>query len=133
MKNGSIIVIDDDEDDRQLYKIAFENLHVKNKVRIFSDSVDAFEYLKATDEQIFFILCDINMPKLNGLELRQKINDDETLRVKAIPFLFLSTSDSDELVDKAFTLNIQGFFMKPSTVDRLEIILVAILNYWDKS
>jgi len=133
MKNGSIIVIDDDEDDRQLYKIAFENLHVKNKVRIFSDSVDAFKYLKATDEQIFFILCDINMPKLNGLELRQKINDDETLRVKAIPFLFLSTSDSDELVDKAFTLNIQGFFMKPSTVDRLEIILVAILNYWDKS
>ena len=133
MKNGSIIVIDDDEDDRQLYKIAFENLHVKNKVRIFSDSVDAFEYLKATDEQIFFILCDINMPKLNGLELRQKINDDEVLRVKAIPFLFLSTSDSDELVDKAFTLNIQGFFMKPSTVDRLEIILVAILNYWDKS
>jgi len=133
MKNGSIIVIDDDEDDRQLYKIAFENLHVKNKVRIFSDSVDAFKYLKATDEQIFFILCDINMPKLNGLELRQKINDDEALRVKAIPFLFLSTSDSDELVDKAFTLNIQGFFMKPSTVDRLEIILVAILNYWDKS
>jgi CheY-like chemotaxis protein len=133
MKNGSIIIIDDDEDDRELYKLAFEDLNVLNKVVIFFDSVDAFEYLKTTHEEIFFILCDIDMPKLNGLELREKINEDETLRLKAIPFLFLSSLDSDELVDKAFTLNIQGYFTKPSSVERLKIILVAIMSYWNNT
>ena len=130
MKNDPIIIIDDDEDDRELFDMAFQTLNVPNKVIIFGDSTEAFEYLKHTDEKIFFILCDINMPKLNGLELRQKINETESLRSKAIPFLFLSTSGDDNVVNTAFGLNIQGFFKKPSNIEHLKIILSSIITYW---
>jgi CheY-like chemotaxis protein len=130
MRNNPIIIIDDDEDDRDIFNIAFRSLNVQNKIIIFGDSTEAFEYLKKTDEQIFFILCDINMPKLNGLELRQKINENESLRLKAIPFLFLSTSGDDHVVNTAFGLNIQGFFKKPSNIEHLKIILSSIITYW---
>ncbi|MEP6683834.1 MAG: response regulator [Parafilimonas sp.] len=130
MKIDPIVIIDDDEDDRDLFNMAFDALNVPNKIIIFSDSTDALEFLKKTDEQIFFIICDINMPKLNGLELRQKINENESLRLKAIPFLFLSTSGDDQVVNTAFGLNIQGFFKKPSNIEHLKIILGSIITYW---
>ena len=78
------------------------------------------------------ILCDINMPVMNGLELRQRINNDEEMRKKSIPFIFLSTAARSTDVNKAFDLSAQGFFVKESTFNEMENALRVIVDYWDK-
>ncbi len=70
------------------------------------------------------------MPKINGLDLRQKIYDDQMLRQKSIPFLFLSTAEDRVFVNKAYNLAVQGFFRKPVHVNEIKEMLTAIIIYW---
>ena len=92
MKSNPIILIDDDEDDCELFKDACAESNVQNEVIVFNISNEAFDYLSSMKEQPLFIVCDVNMALVNGLELRQKINVNERLRLRAVPFLFWSTS-----------------------------------------
>lgn len=133
MKQNNIIVIDDDEDDCEFFKNSCSELNVKNEVLIFHSSMQALEYLQSMDHQPFFIVCDVNMPRLNGLELRQKINEIEELRLRAMPFLFWSTSGSENLINKAYSLHVQGFFKKPTSIQEMKQIVAAIMSYWDLS
>jgi CheY-like chemotaxis protein len=128
-----IIIIDDDKDDCELIMYAFTALKVKNEIIVFTNAVKAFEYIVNITVQPFFILCDINMPLLNGLELREKINENEKTRFMEIPFLLWSTSGRQGLNNIAYSLNIQGFFKKPDTLEKLIEIIAAITNYWEHS
>jgi CheY-like chemotaxis protein len=125
-----IILIDDDPDDLELFTEGFNSLNIGNEVIAFTNGFDAVEYLKQSGHQPLFILCDINMPKVNGLELRQVIYDDAVLRQKSIPFLFLSTADDRLFVDKAYDLAVQGYFKKPASIPEIKEMLLAIIIYW---
>ena len=133
MQKNPIIIIDDDDDDCQLIKNAFIELRIKNEMIIFDNPVKAFDYLSTMHTQPFFIICDVNMPRINGLELRKKINDIEKLRLKAVPFLLWSTSGREGLINQAFSLNIQGFFKKPDNAEQLKQMMQTIMNYWECS
>jgi DNA-binding NarL/FixJ family response regulator len=133
MHTAAIIIIDDDKDDCELIMQAFTELEVRNEIVIFSNSIKAFEYMINLTEKPFFILCDVNMPVVNGLELRKKINENERARVMAMPFLFWSTSGSEGLVNRAYSLNIQGFFKKPNSMQEIKETIIAIMNYWNRS
>jgi len=133
MKTETIIIIDDDEDDLRIMNEVFETLALPNTVYYFSSSEKALEFLNNYDEKLFFILCDINMPKIDGLTLRKQINDTEKLRCKAIPFLFYSTSGDGHVVQQAYSLNIQGYFKKPALLSEYKEILLSIMDYWSKS
>lgn len=125
-----IILIDDDDEDLELFTEAFKSLELENEVISFNAAQDALEFLRNSGRQPLFILCDINMPKLNGLELRQKIYDDEILKQRSIPFLFLSTADNRVFVDKAYDLSVQGYFKKPARFSEIKEMLLAIIIYW---
>ncbi len=71
-KNGPVIIIEDDEDDQYLLEQVFLKLNYQNKVVFFSDGQDALDYLQTTHELPFLILSDINMPRLDGFQLRGK-------------------------------------------------------------
>jgi CheY-like chemotaxis protein len=71
-KTGPIVIIEDDIDDQDILSEIFKELNYSNKLIFFSDSVKALEYLTDTDTEPFLVLSDINMPKLNGMELRGK-------------------------------------------------------------
>lgn len=73
------------------------------------------------------------MPKITGIELLKKINEDSNLRMQAIPFIFLSNSSSAKDVEKAYTLAAQGYFQKPMALDELTEIFNCIVNYWSKA
>ena len=128
-----IIIIDDDEDDLYLVKEAFISLKVENEIITFSDGFKFLEYIKKTDKKSFFILCDINMGSINGLELKKIILDDERLRLKCIPFLFWSTSKASPDIIKAYSYNAQGYFIKPVGVEKLNDMLLSIVHYWNYS
>lgn len=129
-KKGPIIIIEDDTDDQDVLAEIFEELNYSNKLIFFSDSVLALEYLTDTDIEPFLVMSDINMPKLNGMELREKIHNNEDLRMKSIPYLFFSTSAEQSHVIDAYSRSIQGFFVKPTRYEKLKEIIVKIVEYW---
>jgi DNA-binding NarL/FixJ family response regulator len=86
-------------------------------VRSFYDCENALQYLAATDEKPFIIICDVNRPQTSGLDFRQKINANEYLRRKSIPFIFLSTAAQPVHVIDAYDLTVQGFFIKPASFE----------------
>jgi CheY-like chemotaxis protein len=131
-KNGPIIIIEDDIDDQEILAEIFKELDYGNELIFFGDSLQALEYLTDTEVEPFLVLSDINMPKLNGMELREKIHNNEDLRLKSIPYLFFSTSAEQKHVIEAYSRSIQGFFVKPSNYDKLKKILSKIVEYWQE-
>ena len=131
-KSGPIIIIEDDIDDQDILGEIFKELNYNNKLIFFSDSVKALTYLTETEIEPFLVLSDINMPKLNGLELREKIHNNEDLRLKSIPYLFFSTSAEQRHVINAYSRSIQGFFVKPNSYEKLKGIIVKIVEYWQE-
>jgi|SRR6478736_1621762 len=129
-KAGPIIVIEDDADDKELLSEIFLKLNYENKVIYFNDGNEALKYLNRTDVQPFLILSDINMPKMNGFELRAKVFTNEQLQTKCIPYLFFTTGGTRQSVIDAYAISVQGFFLKPSSVDGLENTIRKIMEYW---
>jgi CheY-like chemotaxis protein len=125
-----IVVVEDDADDQYFIKTICEKLGVTSDLIFFEDGQKALEYLKTTTRKTFLILCDINMPIMNGLELRKKIQEDPQLKQKAIPFVFLSTAARAKEVQEAYNLTVQGFFVKASQLTDMENALELILSYW---
>ena len=131
-KNGPIVVIEDDEDDKEILIGIFKDLNYQNLIIYFSDGEEALKYLIATDIKPFLILSDINMPKLSGFELREKIYVNENLNLKCIPYLFFTTTSSQKAIINAYSQSVQGFFVKPNNIVRLQNTLRKIVDYWQE-
>ena len=129
-KEGPVIIIEDDEDDLDLLSDVFRELNYTNEIRFFTNGVDAFNFLEKTKERPFLILSDINLPKITGLELREKIHNNEDLRLKCIPYLFFTTAVDQKNVIDAYSKSVQGFFTKPPTIDDLTRVIRNIMEYW---
>jgi CheY-like chemotaxis protein len=133
MRETLIVIIDDDIDDLDTLQDVVKSLDIKNETVAFNKSIEALAYLQQTPHQSLLILCDVNMPMMNGFELRACIHKDEKLKLKLIPFIFMSTSYLPADILKAYELSVQGYFKKPDTFDELKELLQTIIAYWDKS
>lgn len=130
-KFGPILLIDDDPDDKDLFAYVINDLGVNNELIYKDNCMDALEYISKTQQQPFVIFCDINMPRMNGMEFKSLIDSNPELRKKSIPFIFYSTSVDQKTVNKAFLeLTIQGFFQKGSDLDKMKQDIKMILEYW---
>lgn len=129
---GPIIIIEDDFDDQEILQDVFASLDYGNEIIFFSDGYKALDFLTETSTEPFIIFSDINLPKLNGLELREKIHQNEDLRMKSIPYLFFSTSAEQKHVIDAYSKSIQGFFIKPADYSEIKETVKTILDYWLK-
>lgn len=131
-KGGPIIIIEDDQDDQEILGLVFKELNYKNEIIFFGDGELALDYLTATAVEPFIIFSDINMPKLNGIELRSKVHENEDLRMKSIPYLFFSTGAEQQHVVEAYSKSVQGFFIKPSDFTEMKSLIKNIVDYWHK-
>ena len=132
MKNYlPILIIEYDSDDCELIQFALKDIGVDNEQKCFRNGQEALEYLQSTSEKTFMILSDVNMPMLNGFELKDKINSDDRLRKQSIHFVFLSTSDTKKDVNRAYDMAVQGFFKKPQTYEEIKDLLKMVTNYRD--
>ena len=126
--HAKILVVDDDPILREFAQV---NLASPNtRIDVASDGVQALDYLTASDDKPFLILSDINLPKLNGLELRAKIHNNEQLRLRCIPYLFFTTSGTHKAVVEAYSQSIQGFFVQPASYATLKQMMQRIIEYW---
>ena len=131
-KIGPIVVIEDDVDDQEILDEIFKNLNYKNPVIYFTDSEEALQFLIDTKIKPFLILSDINMPKLTGFELRQKVHTNEDLNLKCIPYLFFTTTSAQKAIVDAYSQSVQGFFVKANSIGKLENTIRKIVEYWQE-
>ncbi|GAB3517947.1 response regulator [Emticicia fontis] len=131
MKTRPVLLIEDDADDKDILHEVLVELKLPYEVLWFKNGPSAWQYLTTTTEQPFVILCDINLPFQNGIEFKRQIDENPELRKKSIPFLFYSTSDSQKLVNEAYTqLTVQGFFKKQYDFEEIKNHIKIILDYW---
>lgn len=131
INNNPIIIIEDDLDDQELFEEVFKQLSYPNPRLYFGDGEAALEYLNGTTVLPFLILSDINMPKLDGFALRHKIKVDAALQLKCIPYIFFSTSANQKSVIDAYSLSVQGFFIKQNKFEDLKETIDTIMKYWN--
>lgn len=117
-------------DDQKFIAMAIKELKIPNPLHFFPNGVAALTYLEAMTAQPFLILCDINMPLMNGLELRKRINERVMLQRKCIPFVFLTTDVNVETVQWAYEQNAQGFYKKASIAAGWLEQIRLITTYW---
>jgi chemotaxis family two-component system response regulator Rcp1 len=132
-RNGEIIIIEDDEEEINIIEMAFTKLGYPNKITFIADSTQVIDYLSNDSVNPFLIISDINMPKLDGYTLRGLISNDPQLAGKCVPYIFLSTSDLNEHVIKAYKMSVQGYFRKPSGFNDYSKMLEKIVTYWKES
>lgn len=131
-REGPVVIIEDDIDDKEMLEEVFKNLDYPNDLLFFEDGQTALDFLNSSDVIPFIILSDINMPKLDGFALRDKIKMDADLQLRCIPYLFFSTASSQKAVVDAYSLSVQGFFIKQSSMAELEKTITVIMEYWKR-
>ncbi|MDF2457060.1 MAG: histidine kinase [Cytophagaceae bacterium] len=129
-KNGPVVILEDDEDDQQLFIEIFNNLKYENEIIFFKDGNEALEYLNRIEITPFLILSDINLHKVDGLALRDKIQTSHLLHLKCTPYLFFTTTIPKTYVIEAYSTSVQGFFQKPNSYAHLESTIKKIVEYW---
>lgn len=129
-KEGPILLIEDDPDDRDIVRMALEGLGATNQLVCFSSGEQMIRYLRTTEDRPFMILCNVHLPSMDGIEVRNSIEKDPALKDKSIPFIFFTTDDRKKTVKEAFEIPIQGYFCKEDTVEKVQHLLELLIRYW---
>ena len=130
----SILLVEDDQVDVMNVKRAFKKNNIKTPLYVAWDGIEALELLRGArrDELEIFpkiILLDINMPRMNGIELLREIRGDDKLS-KLLVFV-LTTSSNDEDIINAYSLNVAGYILKPVTFDKFVEAVSTLRSFWE--
>ena len=128
LKPITILVADDDADDRQMIQDAFQENRLANDLRFVEDGESLMDYLHSETSRPGLILLDLNMPKKDGREALKEIKSDPLLRT--IPIVVLTTSKAEEDVYRTYNLGVNSFITKPVTFDALVEITKDLGRYW---
>ena len=132
----TILMADDDEDDRLLTEEAFTESHLANDLHFVKDGEELMQYLlrqgeytdPKTSPRPGIILLDLNMPRKDGREALEEIKSNPDLC--RIPVIILTTSKAEEDIVRSYDLGANSFIAKPVTFRRLVEVLKTVGNYW---
>ena len=138
-KEGKVITIllaDDDPDDRQLTRDAFAENRLANVLNTVDDGEELLEYLQRRGRYADLrneplpglILLDLNMPRKDGREALKEIKADATLR--RIPIVVLTTSKAEEDILRTYDLGVNSYITKPVTFKSLVELIKLLGRYW---
>lgn len=132
----TILVAEDDADDRILLKEAFDENRLSNDLRFVENGEELIAYLRRED--VFatpgvapypgLILLDLNMPRMDGREALRVIKADPSLQ--RIPIVVLTTSKAEEDVVRTYDLGVSSFITKPVTFEGLLKVVRVLNQYW---
>jgi two-component system response regulator len=132
----TILMADDDPDDRELTREAFEEAKLANDLRFVEDGVELLDYLHrrgkyadpASSPRPGIILLDLNMPRKDGREALQELKQDPRLR--AIRVIILTTSKAEEDILRTYNLSAASYITKPVTFESLVDVVKTLGKYW---
>jgi CheY-like chemotaxis protein len=126
-KPVTILLVEDDEIDVKALQWAFEKLKIANPLVIARDGVEAWEMLQDLPRP-YLIITDINMPRMNGIELLRKIRQSEHCH-DSIVFMLTTSNDEQDKID-AYDLNVAGYMLKTDMGTSFTRAISLIDNYW---
>jgi CheY-like chemotaxis protein len=126
----NILLVEDDEVDVMNVRRAFQKSHIMNPLFVAGDGVEALEKLRGGEipRGRRLVLLDLNMPRMNGIELLRELRSDSELQ--ATPVVVLTTSNDDRDKIEAYNLNVAGYLVKPVTFSNFCEVMVALNKYW---
>lgn len=129
----TILIADDDPDDRMMIEDAFRENRLVNDIRFVCDGEELMDFLNrqgkyASAPRPGLVLLDLNMPKKDGREALKEIKANEKLR--GIPIVVLTTSKAEEDIYRTYDLGVNSFISKPVTFEALVAITKEIGKYW---
>ena len=132
----TILMADDDDEDRMLTKEAWVENRLANDLRFVEDGEELMEYLKrrgkyadpVASPRPGLILLDLNMPKKDGREALKELKAAEDLR--RIPVVVLTTSKAEEDIHRSYDVGASSYITKPVTFERLVQIVRQLGHYW---
>jgi two-component SAPR family response regulator len=127
MNNNPLIFVDDDVEDLALMKEMADDIYFPREVITFTQPEAALEYLQSMNISPLLILSDISMPRINGWEFRNRTMHMNSF-LAGTPFIFLSSSKTNEEVSRAVGLNVWGYYKKPNSVTGMKDVLENIMT-----
>lgn len=132
----TIVLADDDADDRMLAKDALAEARLANDLVFVEDGEELMDYLgrrgkwadPAAAPRPGLILLDLNMPRKDGREALREIKADPDLR--RIPVVVLTTSKAEEDIYRTYDLGVSSYITKPVTFEGLVTVMKALGTYW---
>ncbi len=135
MKNGPILLVEDNPDDEALTLRALKNANVTNKIVVARDGAEALDYIFGTGACAergpltpAIILLDIKLPKLDGLQVLERIRGDE--RTRLLPVVMLTSSDEERDVVRSYELGVNSYVRKPVEFDAFSEAVKRLGLYW---
>jgi|SRR5687767_8554184 len=132
-KEIKILLVEDNEGDVVLTMQALKKANVTNGINVAMDGEEAMKYLRkegrfANAETPDLILLDINLPKIDGMEVLAEIKNDENL--KSIPVVMLTTSDSENDIVRSYNNHANCYITKPVDFKKFIEVIQAIKDFW---
>jgi CheY-like chemotaxis protein len=135
-RSVTILLVDDDEEDLLMTKLALQESRLGNDLRTTHDGEELMDYLlregvytdPADSPKPGLILLDLNMPKKDGREALAEIKANSDLR--KIPVIVLTTSKAEEDIFRTYDLGVNSFITKPVTFAGLVEAMRVLTQYW---
>ena len=132
----NILLVEDNPDDVKITERALKKGKVLNNLYVARDGQEALDFIynkgEYTDPQKApkpgLILLDINLPKVNGIDVLKKVKSDEKLR--RIPVIMLTVSKRDEDIIRSYDLGVNSYIIKPVEFDKFVETIKNIELYW---
>lgn len=129
MNNKPILLVEDNPDDEMFALNAFKKNNVRNRVIVARDGQEAIDYLLDTGQELpAFILLDLKLPKISGLEVLKRIRAHE--RTKFVPVIILTSSMNDEDLQASFGLGGNSYVVKSLDLERFAKDIGVLADYW---
>ena len=136
MRTNMILLVEDNPDDEALTLRALKKNNILNEVVVARDGVEALDFLFGTGAHAGrdlarmpeVILLDINLPRINGLEVLEKIRANE--RTRLLPVVILTTSNEEQDKLKSYTLGANSFIRKPVDFQQFSEAIRHLGIYW---
>jgi len=134
-KTVEILLAEDNPGDVMLTKKALEQGKLANNLNVVTDGVEALAYLRQEGEYVDkprpdLVLLDLNMPRKDGQDVLEELQDDTDLR--RIPVVVLTSSESEEDIARSYELNANAYLTKPVDFDGFTEIVNRMENFWFK-
>lgn len=130
-----ILIVDDSEDDVELFCLGLSELGMPNAIDVCRDGVEALDYLLRRGAYSdrppvlpLFVLADLKMPRMDGLELLGEIRRTESLRL--LPVILMTSSNQPRDVMAGYTGGANAFVVKPVGFEQLTASAKAIGTFW---
>ena len=133
-QQGIILLVEDNPDDVELTQRAFKRSRLGNRIITKCDGQEALDYLLGTDNEELanplpdVILLDLNMPRINGLEVLQRMRSEE--RTRAVPVVILTTSDEQRDIIDSYQLGANSYIRKPVNTTEFFEAIQSLEQYW---